>query len=69
MIRISNIIYTSSFVDPRFMDPRFVDKTRFVDGFLGHEKSTNRVRQGFKEKRNIFGFQLNGIFGFQFGSV
>ena len=22
---------------------RFVDKTRFVDGFLGNEKSTNRV--------------------------
>ena len=27
------------------MDPRFVDKTRFVDGFLVQEKSTNRVCQ------------------------
>ena len=33
------------------MDPRFVDKTRFVDGFLGHEKSTNRVRGGFQEAK------------------
>ena len=35
----------------RFVDTRFVDKTRFVDEFLGDEKSTNRVRGGFQ---NLF---------------
>ena len=29
---------------------------RFVDGFLGHEKSTNRVRQGFLKKKCEFNF-------------
>ena len=43
----------------RFVDPRFADKirfvaTRFVDGFLVHEKSTNRVRQGLQKKIKIF---------------
>ena len=39
----------------RFVDTRFVDKTRFVDGFLEHEKSTNRVLGGFhKTKWKIY---------------
>ena len=43
----------------RFVDPRFVDEigfvaTRFVDGFLGHEKSTNRIRQGLQKKIKNF---------------
>ena len=38
------------------MNTRFVDKTRFVDGFLGHEKSTNRVREGFQKTKCIIYF-------------
>ena len=32
---------------------RFVDKTRFVDGFLGNEKSTNRVMHCIMEEKKI----------------
>ena len=35
---------------PNTVHHRFVD-TRFVDGFLGHEKSTNRVRGGFQKTK------------------
>ena len=40
---------------------RFVDKTRFVDGFLGHEKSTNRVRGGFQKRKCKIYYNLSVI--------
>ena len=35
----------------QFVDPLFVKKTQFMDGFLGLENFTNRVRQEFKKKK------------------
>ena len=45
----------------RFVDTRFVDKTRFVDGFFGHEKSTNRVRGGFQKTKCKIYYNLSVI--------
>ena len=44
---------------------RFVDKTRFVDGFLGNEKSTNRVMHciwEFEIRKSIWNFLELGLF-------
>ena len=38
-----------------------MDKTRFVDGFLGHEKSTNRVRGGFQKTKCKIYYNLSVI--------